>query len=190
MLYSDFTAKGLALTDTNKLQSAVAYLAGKLQPGKVRLFKLMFLADFTARAELGHSISSDTYENFEMGPVPVTLWHQFDDILRDCVNLDLVETGGIPEQRLSAKPGFRPVLSDDDRAILDRIIARFGSWSGTRLKEYTHKTIPFVASERGETISYDLASYLNYQKPTVADLDRLLEDRDLLLALERAVRPF
>lgn len=175
------------MTDTKKLQSAVAYLAGQLTLGKVKLFKLLYLADFTALAELGHSISTDTYENFEMGPVPITLWRRFDEIVNDCVEMELSETGVIPEQRMKLRDGFHPKLTNDERAILDRIVTRFGRWSGNRLRDYTHKTLPYRATQRGDTIPYGLAAYLKYTKPTRADLDRLLQDATLMKNLQHAI---
>lgn len=175
------------MTDTNKLQSAVAYLAGQLSPGKVKLFKLLYLADFTALAELGHSISTDTYEHFEMGPVPVTLWRNFDEIVSDCVEIELVETGVIPEQQMKLRAGFRPALAPEERAILDRIVRTFGRLSGNQLKDYTHRTIPYRATKRGDTIPYGLAGYLNFRKPGRADVDQLLEDDKLVADLRRAL---
>ncbi len=175
------------MTDPKKLQSAVAYLAGKLQPGKVKLFKLLYLADFTARAELGHSISTDTYENFEMGPVPVTLWRKFNEITGGCVDVEMVETGMMPEQQMRARPGFVPTLAPEERAILDRIIAQFGSWSGTRLKHHTHETIPYKATKRGDTIPYGLAGYLDYHKPTPGEVVSLLSDETLVRDLRSAL---
>ena len=175
------------MTDTNKLQSAVAYLARKLTPGKVKLFKLLFLADFTAYARLGHSISTDTYENFEMGPVPVTLWKQFQDITRECVDIVEVETGLIPEQQMRPRAGFQVALSADERIVLDEIVERFGALSGNQLRDYAHMTIPYRATQRGETIPYGLAAYLEYKKPTRADLDRLLQDSDLMNELRVAL---
>jgi uncharacterized phage-associated protein len=176
------------VTDTKKIQSAVAYLAAKLSPGKVKLFKLLYLADFTAYAEIGHSITGDTYENFEMGPVPVTLWKQFDDITNECVTLDLVETDGLPEQQMRSRQDFHPELDEKERLVLDKIIQRFGDWTGGQLREYTHKTIPYLATQRRDTIPYGLAAYLNYQKPSRARVDELLKDKQLMRRLAEGVR--
>jgi uncharacterized phage-associated protein len=177
------------MSDTTKLQSAVAYLAEKLQPGKVKLFKLLYLADFQAQTRLGHSITGDTYENFDMGPVPVTLWHNFGHITQNCVRIRNVETGVIPEQQMVPLPRelFTVDLTRDELAILDDVVARFGSMSGNQLREYTHRTIPYRATRRGDTIPYGLAAYLGYRKPSREDLDELLKDDPLLDELRAAL---
>jgi uncharacterized phage-associated protein len=176
------------MSDTTKLQSAVAYLAQKLTPGKVKLFKLLYLADFQAKATLGHSITGDSYENFEMGPVPVTLWKNFTRITNHCVIVEYVETGVIPEQQIRPLKGFFIDLTEDERGILDGVIERFGRMSGNVLRDYTHTTIPFRATQRGDTIPYGLAAYLEYQRPTRADLDQLLSDDDLMTTLRGALK--
>ena len=87
-----------------KLKAAIAYITSKRAVGKVKLFKLLYLADFTAYLELGTSITGDVYENFEMGPVPVTLWNNFMRITQECADITLVDSGmSKPEQLITAK---------------------------------------------------------------------------------------
>jgi uncharacterized phage-associated protein len=170
-----------------KLQSAVAYLARKLSPGKVKLFKLLYLADFHAHTTLGHSITGEMYENFDMGPVPVTLWKNFTRITNNCVIVREVETGVIPEQKITPMREFFIDLTADERAILDDVVERFGSLSGNALRDYTHQTIPYKATKRGDTIPYGLAAYLSYQKPSRADLDDIVNDASLMEQLREAL---
>lgn len=171
------------MADVEKIKSVVAYLASRTSPGKVKLFKLMYLADFAARVELGRSITGDIYDNFPMGPVPHTLWQQFGSITRQCVHLTEVDTGAIPEQQMTARDDFQPSLDVTEIAVLDRIVSRFGTWSGNQLRDYTHRTIPYRASVPGDSLKYGLAAYLDYQKPSRADVDRLLADQTLMAEL-------
>lgn len=175
------------MTDTSKLESAVAYLAGKLSPGKVKLFKLLYLADFECQAATGQSITGETYENFEMGPVPITLWKNFRDIIGRCAAIRVIDTGVEPEQRIVSKPGYVPRLSMEERSFLDGVVERFGSMSGNQLRDYSHNTIPFRASARGETIEYRLAAYLEYRKPVRGTVDQLLRDEELVARLREAL---
>jgi uncharacterized phage-associated protein len=175
--------------DREKLKSVIGYIAGRTSPGKVKLFKLMFLADFTARARHGAPITCEMYENFEMGPVPITLWRNFATITRECVDIERVDTGVIAEQRMTLKNGFVPKLTDDERRILDEIVDRFGQLSGNALRDFTHETIPYRATQRGATIPYGLAAYLEYRRPSRSHLETLLNDTDLMDTLRDAVRP-
>jgi uncharacterized phage-associated protein len=175
------------MVDEKKLKSVVAYLSASA-PGKVKLFKLMYLADFTAYARLGRSITGETYENWTMGPVPVTVWRGLKSgLLADAVILENVPTGAIPEQQFRPRPGFIADLAGDERRILDEILERFDNSSGNELRDFTHRTIPYRASQRGDSIKYGLAPYLWYQKPRREDLDRLLEDQSLIGELRAAL---
>lgn len=183
------------MVNDDKLQSLIAYIAEKVQPGKVKLFKLMFLADFTAQAELGRSISGEMYENFDMGPVPQTVWKNFDSIMSRSVVVESVPTGNgmMDEQRLRAsRHVFVPQLSTHEQEIVDRVLAQWGNWSGNQLKEFTHKLIPYRATPKGDTIPYGLAGYLHYKKPSQADVNEVLADEslvaDLRVALQRVRR--
>src|SRR5262245_18001521 len=81
--------------DQNKLKAVLAYIAEKNRPGKVKLFKLLYLIDFESYVLLGKSLTGETYERFPMGPVPRTLWHDFEQITCACVELQ-TQTSGMP----------------------------------------------------------------------------------------------
>jgi uncharacterized phage-associated protein len=167
------------------LKAAIAHIASKRPVGKVKLFKLLYLADFTAYVELGESITGDSYENFEMGPVPVTLWHNFDRIARDCVEITFVETGlPKPEQEMRARTDreFRG-LSPAQKALLDGIIEQYGHLSGAELRKLTHGEIPYRATNRREIIPYYLAAYRAVRKPTNSDILRVTDDMELMAEL-------
>ena len=169
--------------DRDKLKSVVAYLAEKVKPGKVQLFKLMYLADFTARVERGRSITGDSYENFEMGPVPQTLWQQFRQLISECAILEEVNCGfPRPRQKITQHPEYSPQMDNYETEILDRIVGQYGRMTGAQLRVLTHRTLPYRATERGDAISYGLAGYLNYQKPTQADIERVVLNNPQLLA--------
>jgi uncharacterized phage-associated protein len=176
--------------DETKLQSLVAYIANQVRPGKLKLFKLMYLADLTASATLGHSISGDLYENFEMGPVPIGLWKNFAAVTAKCVDVTEVPTGGglMNEQQLSARADFKPQLDADEQRVVDQVLTRFGRWSGNQLKEYTHKTLPYRATRRGEIIPFGLAGYLEYRKPTQHEVNEILADDALMGDIREALR--
>ena len=175
------------MADTSKLEATVGYLAQKISPGKLKLFKLLFLADFESYAATGQSITNERYENWEMGPVPVTLWKHFTSITSRCADIELVETGAIPEQRLNHKRGYTPGLSIEERTYLDSVIDRFGDMSGNDLKRHTHQTLPYRATKNGEEIPYALAAYLDYRKPSRQAVDALLRDQQLLSDLRAAL---
>jgi uncharacterized phage-associated protein len=163
--------------DIPKLKAAIAHLCGSEGAGKVKLFKLLYFSDFTAYARLGRAITWDTYEHFTMGPVPKTLWHNFNAIASDCVDIKLVHIGlPRPEQQMRAKPDTDiTALDADDKTVLDDIRNKYGHLNGARLRDLTHDTIPYRATRLGDEIPYALAFYLEHlQNPTEEEVKRIV----------------
>jgi uncharacterized phage-associated protein len=158
-----------------KLKAAIAYIASHQSVGKVKLFKLLYLADFTAYPRLGRSITGEIYVHFRMGPIPNTLWNDFEDITADCVDISESWVGmPNPEVTMTAKPNVDlSSLGTDDRSILDEILAKYSDLNGTRLRDITHLDIPYRATSPDEVIPYSLSLYRNHRKPTLETLDRI-----------------
>lgn len=176
-------------TEHQKLKSLIAFIAAsRPRLGKVRLFKLLYLIDFSAYARLGHSVTGEIYENFEMGPVPRTLWKHFDGITRDCVTVEAVGTPwGIPEQQMTARPDFVPQLTVDEAGIANEILAQYGDYAGTSLKELTHEQVPYLATSRGDAIPYGLAGYLFFKRPSASEIASVRNDAPLMERVRAAV---
>jgi uncharacterized phage-associated protein len=172
-----------------KLIAAIAYITRNRAVGKVKLFKLLYLADFTAYVELGEPITGEVYENFEMGPVPVTLWKNFDRITKNCVDIELVDTGlPQPEQQMRAKSDLDfGILSQSQQALLDRIDQMYGHMSGADLKRLTHQEVPYRATKRGEMIPYYLAAYRNVRKPTEREIKQIVSNKALMERLGKRI---
>jgi uncharacterized phage-associated protein len=175
--------------DIEKLRSTIARIARACPGlGKVKLFKLLYLIDFTAHARLGHSVTGEMYESFEMGPVPVTLWKRFNDITRECVRVEAVPTSlGIAEQQMTARDGCPERLVPEEAGIVDEIMRRFGNYSGNGLRELTHKQVPYLATSRGDAIPYGLAGYLFFRRPTHEEAAAIRADVALMEDIRAAV---
>ena len=50
-------------------------------------------------------------------------------------------------------------MSAAEKETIDQVIDRFSDWSAAALSEYSHKDMPWKASEEGEDIDYELAFY-------------------------------
>jgi uncharacterized phage-associated protein len=175
--------------DVNKLKSVIGYIASK-KPGlgKLKLFKLLYLVDFTAYPELGHSITGEQYENFAMGPVPRTLWDNFNLLTGSCVTLTQVEMGfGLPEQQMRVRPGFQIQLTPEETSLIDGVLAKYGDMHGNALKELTHPHLTYRATARGDIIPYGMAGYIDYKQPTEEEKAELLKDGALMHRLHQAV---
>ena len=165
-----------------RLLSVIAYFAEQLKDehlGKLKLFKLMFLADFKAMATLGEPITGETYVNFPLGPVPKNLWHGFREIMSVCSEVRKEQIGPYPMQRICPRQDFEvPVdFSEEHEEILEGVVEKYGQRTGTDLTHITHRMIPYRATARYEEIPYGLAGYVdNYRKPTATQARKLLRN--------------
>lgn len=178
------------MVNVEKLKAAIAYFAERTQPGKVKLFKLLYFADFTAYAERGQSITSETYEHFPMGPVPVTLYRDLREGLNTYADIESVGSGlPLPTQLMHPKPDADlSVLSAEEKDILNRVIQKYGHLSGATLREITHQEIPYVATASGEEIPYYLAIYRTAQKPTPEEVKRLTSNPEIMNELRQSIQ--
>src|SRR5437899_3187118 len=57
-----------------KTRQLLALLADRVDIGKTKLMKLLYLIDFTAYERTGKSITNDQYVHWQFGPVPRSIW--------------------------------------------------------------------------------------------------------------------
>lgn len=76
---------------SDKLNNAIIFFSSRTRfCGKVKLFKLLYLADFEAFRTSGSSTTGLIYEARKMGPVPKSLmraWKKFEGSLADSVKI-------------------------------------------------------------------------------------------------------
>lgn len=67
-----------------KLINAIVYFATNTQHcGKVKLFKLLYLLDFAHFRQTGRSVTGLDYHAWKMGPVPLDLMQEWDQLEAD-----------------------------------------------------------------------------------------------------------
>lgn len=131
---------------------------------KTKLFKLLWYADFLHFKRHGHSISGLCYVHFAWGPVPQNYNRLLSEIeecgmvriepvvVAEDFNGEIIEAlGGVDSNS----------LSDEERATIQVITGRFGTWSSKALSEYSHKEKGYVATDHREVISYAFAKDLS-----------------------------
>lgn len=168
----------------DKLKAAMAYIAERTHSGKVKLFKLLYLADTRAFEQTGRAITNEPYIHYEYGPIPQSLLHGFDRIARGYVYVERADMGSIQEFRLRPSPtaDLAP-LSEADKALLDDVIVEYGDRTGSDLKRITHDEIAYRVTDKGEPISYYLAGYRNARKPSADEIARLAANTDYIETL-------
>jgi uncharacterized phage-associated protein len=135
------------MIETNTIIESLHYLLKKLgKADKIKLIKLLYLADKYHLVRYGRTITNDDYYAMEHGPVGTTV----KDILSsDTFNVSPTEAKYISrllnkvdennfEAKTTAKINY-DMLSESDKEALDFIIKHFGHMSQWKLRDYTHQ---------------------------------------------------
>lgn len=148
-----------------KLKNILLYLlercAGKPNVGETVLYKLLYFADFNYYELYEDHLTGATYRKLPYGPVPQKL----DAILNQMIEmkaLQRVKTDyhGLPQTRyLPLEKPDLTLLKASEKEVIDKVIQQYSDWSAAAISNYSHKDMPWLASDEGEAIDYELAFY-------------------------------
>jgi uncharacterized phage-associated protein len=146
--------------DSAKFNELIVYIATRLGPeaalGRVKLAKLLMWSDFGAFARFGRSITGARYEKWEHGHLPrELLLAQRDLEANDRIVEELVDYFGKKLKRITALSD--PDMSDfseDELAVIESAIRRYGHESATYLSELSHHEVGWRLAQMHEAIPY------------------------------------
>ena len=135
--------------------------AGKPNVGETVLNKLLYFSDFNYYEIYEEQMTGATYRKLPFGPVP----QQIDSILQHMVDdgqLQRIKTEyhGYPQTRYIPlqKPNLQ-LFKASEKEVIDHVIDQMGDWSAAAISDWSHKDMPWRASQEGEDISYELVFY-------------------------------
>jgi hypothetical protein len=141
-----------------KTSDVIVYLCAsyphKSELSKARLTKLVYLADWMSAQERGRQMTSIIWYFHNYGPY-------VDDVIEEArldprVQCETTSTiYGDPKIIISLKPGVAPAsdLEDDERSILDRVIAETKSLFWDAFIKHVYATYPIKVSDRYQTLN-------------------------------------
>ena len=135
--------------------------AGKPNVGETVLYKLLYFSDFDYYEQYEQHLTGAAYRKLPYGPVPQKLDSILDAMIKDG-GLQRISTEyhGFPQKRyIPLRKADISVLSASELAVIERVIQQYSDWSARKISEYSHKDMPWKASEDGEIIDYELAFY-------------------------------
>ena len=148
-----------------KFKNVLLYLlescAGKPNVGETVLNKLLYFCDFNYYEIYEEHLTSARYKKLPYGPVP----QQLDSIINRMVadkELQLIKTEyhGFTQTRYLplVKPDLTQLLAAE-KTVIDDVVRQMGDWNANTISEYSHKDLPWRATDDGDYISYNLAFY-------------------------------
>lgn len=149
----------------NKFKNVLLYIlercAGKPNVGETVLYKLLYFSDFNHYELYEEHLTGAIYRKLPYGPVPQKL----DSIIHQMIDkgqLQRVKS----EYKGYSQTRYLPLVKADlrtlrasEKEIIDRVIEQMSDWSATSISEYSHKDLPWVITEEGKEINYELAFY-------------------------------
>ena len=148
-----------------KFKNVLLYIlercAGKPNVGETVIYKLLYFSDFNYYEKYEEHLTGSQYRKLPYGPVPQKL----DSIIRQMIeNGDLqrikAEYHGYPQTRyIPLKKANLTRINGAEKEVIDQVIDRFSDWSAATISDYSHKDMPWKASQEGEVIDYELAFY-------------------------------
>jgi len=132
--------------DRTKLIDTIVFFAQNTQHcGKVKLFKLLYLLDFAHFRETGRSVTGMDYLAWKMGPVPLPLVQEWDQLESDlAAAVDIVPERVIYHERERVVPK----VQFDESAFTKRELRMMADLAQRFRNELTRPLINFTHAER------------------------------------------
>jgi transcriptional regulator with XRE-family HTH domain len=149
----------------SKFKNILLYIlercAGKPNVGETVLYKLLYFSDFNYYEMYEEHLTGAKYRKLPYGPVPQNM----DTIINQMIEkgqLQRVKTDfhGFPQTRyLPLVKASLTEMKASEKEIIDRVIEQLSDWSAAAISNYSHKDMPWLASNEGEEINYELVFY-------------------------------
>ena len=143
-----------------KYRNIILYLAERVgarpNVGETVFYKLIYFVETLALKELGRSIAGEQFYKRQYGPVPVSFTSLTNDMIATN-QLDRVRGYYYTYMQTKYLPRVEPTgLTDEERGIMDKVIAFLGDKSATELSDLSHEDTPWIQAQDGEIVDLSL----------------------------------
>ena len=150
-------SNGFTMLDIDKIEAMISYIAEETSNlYKVKLMKMLWYSDVLSFIENGNAITGMVYRHEAMGALPVGHYS-----LMNLENLNVQEEMSCNYNTMLhvyPTPNMDySVLSDVEKAILDKVIAKFKDYKAKDIVDYMHEEKAYSETKTGEIIPFSLA---------------------------------
>ena len=147
-----------------KYINAILFFLENIQNlGRTKLYKLLYFLDFDHYEKYGESVTGESYQNKDLGPVPVNAEDLIDRMKEDGL-IDIVSEPVIDfiRHKFIAKVHHDPkVFSSTEIEMLREVAEKWAHHTANEIVSATHGEATWIATEREERIPYPYAYYRN-----------------------------
>lgn len=149
----------------SKFRNVLLYIlercAGKPNVGETVLYKLLYFSDFNYYELYEDHLTGAMYKKLQYGPVPQSLSGITNEMIEkgELQRINTVYHGYHQTRYIPLVKADLQELKASEKEVIDRVIENMSDWSASDISAYSHKDMPWVASEDGEEINYELVFY-------------------------------
>lgn len=150
---------------TKKFENILLYIlercGGKPNVGETVLYKLLYFSDFNFYEIYESHLSGAQYKKLPFGPVPQKLDSTINKMIaKGQLQRIKTEYHGYPQTRyIPMDKADLTEMTAAEKDVIDRVIDRFSDWSASAISEFSHKDLPWKATDNGDIIDYELVFY-------------------------------
>ena len=149
-----------------KLLNVLLYIpsqvGAKPNVGETVLYKLLYFIDFDFYEKNGRSITGLSYVKNRFGPTPTREFSSIVASMKEAGELEVIETqyfSHLQKKYLPVKNASLSSLTADEIKHIDGVLDRLSDKTANELSELSHKDMPWIATNLGKRIDYQLAMY-------------------------------
>lgn len=150
-------SNGFVMLDIDKIEVIISYIAEQVSNlYKVKLMKMLWYSDVVSFIQNGHAMTGMVYRHEPMGALPIGHYS-----LMNLENVNVQEEVSCNyDSMLHVYPNINmdySVLNNDEKKILDKVIAKFKNYKAKDIVDYMHEEKAYKETKAGEIISFSLA---------------------------------
>ena len=150
-------SNGFTMLDIDKIEAMISYIAENVNNlFKVKLMKMLWYSDVISFGNNGHSMTGMVYRHEAMGALPVGHYS-----LMNLENLNVKEEMSCNyDTMLHVYPTPNmdySVLTDGEKAILDKVIIKFKDYKAKDIVDYMHDERAYKETKNGDIIPFSMA---------------------------------
>lgn len=131
--------------------------------GRTKLYKLLYFLDFDHYEKYGEPVTGETYQNKELGPVPVHAEEVINKMKEDeLIDIESEQVIDFVRHKFIVKSHHNPkVFSPTEIEMLCEVAEKWAHHTANEIVSASHGEAPWIATARGEIIPYPYAYYRN-----------------------------
>ncbi len=136
-------------------------VGGKPNVGETVLYKLLYFIDFDYYEKFEKQFIGATYIKNHYGPTPIEFKKIVERMQKEG-ELEVVKSVYFEHEQkkyLARREPKLSVISGEEKAHIDDVLARLSDKNAKELSDYSHKDVPWAVAKMGEPIEYEHVFY-------------------------------